>query len=98
MFKNSLWAVMLNNSIAIICWAALAVIFNKWWIALFGMLFLSSYEKKLLHRRFCDNCGKTSEYAPTAEEAINKAKAAGWLHVATGNKDYCPSCRSKFEE
>ena len=37
-----LWSVALKNSIAIICWALLAVHFDKWWIALFGALFLTS--------------------------------------------------------
>ena len=37
-----LWGVALKNSIAIICWALLAVHFDKWWIALFGALFLTS--------------------------------------------------------
>ena len=39
-----LWAVALKNSIAIICWALLAYYFDKWWIALFGALFLTSVE------------------------------------------------------
>ena len=34
-------AVVLKNSIAIICWCALAWHFDRWWIALFGALFLT---------------------------------------------------------
>ena len=40
--NNLLWSVALKNSIAIICWTLLAVHFDKWWIALFGALFLTS--------------------------------------------------------
>ncbi len=93
MGKNTIGAVMLKNSICVICWAALAVIFNKWWIALFALLFLTSYETVHRHFRECDGCGKRSESANSHNEALDKAKAAGWLHVVDGNKDYCPECR-----
>lgn len=39
---KELWSVALKNSIAIICWTFLAWHFDKWWIALFGVLFLTS--------------------------------------------------------
>lgn len=32
---------MLKNSIALICWTVLAVIFRHWWIALFSLLFMA---------------------------------------------------------
>lgn len=38
------WAI--KNSICIICWVILAIVFNKWWIALFAILFLSSIQWK----------------------------------------------------
>lgn len=38
------WAVSLKNSVAIICWTLLAWHFEKWWIALFAAMFLSSVE------------------------------------------------------
>ena len=41
MSKDVLWAWAIKNSIAVLAWVALAVIFNKWWIALFGLLFMS---------------------------------------------------------
>lgn len=39
--KSAYWAWAIKNSICIICWIVLAIIFNKWWIALFAALFLS---------------------------------------------------------
>lgn len=30
------WAI--KNSVCMICWTALAIIFGKWWIALFAVL------------------------------------------------------------
>lgn len=43
--NNILWSVALKNSIAIICWTFLAWNFDKWWIALFGALFLTSVSR-----------------------------------------------------
>jgi hypothetical protein len=40
------WAWAIKNSICVICWTVLAVVFNKWWIALFGVLFLSDLKTK----------------------------------------------------
>ena len=42
--EKILWSVAMKNSIAIICWTFLAWHFGKWWIALFGALFLSGFE------------------------------------------------------
>ena len=42
MNKHIWWAWALKNSISIVCWTILAIYFNKWWIALFAALFLSS--------------------------------------------------------
>lgn len=42
MIKHIWWAWALKNSISIVCWTILAIYFNKWWIALFAALFLSS--------------------------------------------------------
>lgn len=39
-----IWSIALKNSIAIICWTYLACYFGKWWIALFGVFFLTSVE------------------------------------------------------
>lgn len=37
-------AAALINSVAIISFTVLAVVFNKWWIALFGLLFFCTTE------------------------------------------------------
>ena len=44
--KHIWWAWALKNSVAIACWTILAIYFNKWWIALFAALFLSSVSTK----------------------------------------------------
>jgi hypothetical protein len=95
MSKNTLWAVMIKNSIRVICWVVLAIIFSRWWIALFALLFMTSYETKHRYFRYCDKCGKRGPYAETYNDALDKAKAAGWLHISEGNKDYCPGCQHK---
>lgn len=87
MNKNLIWAWAIKNSIAILAWVALAIVFNKWWIALFGLLFLSSL-KTTSPYRICDGCGKRAPYTNAAN-----AKEAGWLHIVKGNLDYCPDCR-----
>lgn len=48
MDKNIMWAWAVKNSICVICWTVLAIHFDKWWIALFSVLFLSSlkYQKE----------------------------------------------------
>lgn len=93
MDKNSVWAWAIKNSICVICWVALAIVFNKWWIALFGLLFMSSLTTQSKTFRICDKCGKHSPYANSVNEALEKAKKAGW--VQDGNKDYCPDCQRK---
>lgn len=95
MNKSLIWAWAIKNGIAIICWAALAIAFDKWWIALFAVLFLSDLQTKHKSYRVCDNCGKHSPYADSYNEALENAQQAGWLHVAEGNKDYCPDCRKE---
>lgn len=37
------WCI--KNSIAMICFTVLAIIFDHWWVALFGALFLSDYKE-----------------------------------------------------
>ena len=84
------WAV--KNIICVVCWTVLAIVFNKWWIALFGLLFMTSIKQQLQYYRICDKCGKHSPYANGYNEALDAAKAEGWVHYAEGNKDYCPEC------
>lgn len=95
MNKNGLWAWAIKNSISVICWVVLAIVFNKWWVALFGLLFVSGFTTEVKHRYFrvCDKCGKRSPYADNYNEALDKAKESGWIHYADGNKDYCPDCQ-----
>ena len=84
------------NILVLGIFSALAFGFNHWWIVLFSILFISFPTTLLIRRRKCDGCGKYSEHASSAEEAIAKAKAAGWLHIPEGDLDYCPECRKKF--
>ena len=49
MKKNLEWVWAIKNSVCVICWTVLAIVFDRWWIALFAILFLSSlktYYKK----------------------------------------------------
>jgi len=95
MNKNIIWAWVIKNSIVILAWTVLAIAFNKWWIALFAILFVNGLETKYKSYRVCDRCGKQSPYADSHNEALEKAKEAGWLHIVEGNKDYCPDCRKE---
>lgn len=91
MNRDILWAWAIKNSIVILAWAALAVVFDKWWIALFAILFMNGLQTRYKSYRICDKCGKHSPYADSYNEALEKAKEAGW--VVDGNKDYCPECQ-----
>lgn len=95
MNKHAYWAWAIKNSISIICFTVLAITFNKWWIALFAALFLSTLETVPHYRRICDGCGEYSPSATTYEEALKKAKEAGWIHYEGSNTDYCPKCRKE---
>lgn len=91
--NNRMWyAVLAKNAVCVICWTILAVYFNKWWIALFAAFFLSGVQTAYKTYRICDGCGKHSPYADSRNEALDKAKEAGWIHLVDGNKDYCPKC------
>ena len=95
MNKSAWWAWAVRNSICIICWTALAIIFNKWWIALFAGLFINSLQTGVTggYYQICDKCGRHSPYAVTRNEAISKAEELGWIHSVVDNKDYCPNCQ-----
>lgn len=101
MNKNVLWVCLINNSICTICWVALAIIFNKWWLALFSILFLifpqANTQANKRYYRICDKCGKHSEYAASYNEALDEAKKAGWVHNVEMDKDYCPECKGVIE-
>jgi hypothetical protein len=96
MDKNVIWAWAIKNSIAMLAWTALAIVFNKWWIALFALLFMSGLKTGYKSYRVCDKCGKYSPYADSYNDALSKAIEAGWVHVADGNRDYCPDCANKL--
>lgn len=97
MNKNTIWACAINNMISVSCFTVLAVMFDRWWIVLFALLFFT-IPKSTAERyyRICDGCGKHSPYADSYNEALEKAKAAGWVHQVDCNKDYCPSCQMEF--
>ena len=44
--KHIWWAWAVKNSVCMICWTVLAIAFDRWWIALVGVLTLSSLTKK----------------------------------------------------
>ena len=46
MNKHMWWAWAIKGSVNLICWTALAIFFNKWWIALFAALFASKVSSK----------------------------------------------------
>lgn len=91
MDKNTVLAWAVKNSVCVICWSVIAIFFGKWWIALFGVLFMSDI-KTGGTCRICDSCGKRSPIASTQEEALEKAKDAGWTHIDSNNTDYCNDC------
>lgn len=93
MNKHIVWAWAIKNSLSTLGWIALAILFGKWWIALFGLLFISDMQTKVKGAyRICDRCGESSPVAETRKEAINKARAKGWLCLEEEEKDYCPDC------
>lgn len=85
--------ITITNCIALIAWATLAIVFNKWWIAFFAILFMG----RRRYYRFCDNCGKHSPYANSKEEALAKAKGDGWIHNADDDTDICPRCQKDID-
>lgn len=46
MNKHMWWAWAFKASVNIICWTILAIHFDKWWIALFAVLFSTSISTK----------------------------------------------------
>lgn len=98
--KSDVLAYVVNNIICVVCFSTLAILFDKWWIALFAFLFFalpSKYVKK--YYRVCDECGKYSPYADSYNEAIDKATKAGWVRWKENDEweDYCPECQSKWK-
>ncbi len=47
MKRNAIWwSVAMENAICVMCFTALAIIFNKWWIVLFSILHATSVKVK----------------------------------------------------
>ena len=44
--KTIYWTVLIENSIIMICWTALAIFFGKWWIALFAVVCFSEIKTR----------------------------------------------------
>lgn len=44
--SKGLIAVCVKNMVDVVCFTALAIVFEKWWIVLFSMLLMTSYERK----------------------------------------------------
>ena len=94
MNKNIYWAWAIKNSVCVICWTALAIVFNAWGIALFSLLFMSDLKTiPIKYYRVCDNCGTHSDYSDSPKEALEKAIKSGWIHCSETNTDYCPDCQ-----
>lgn len=95
MDKSLIWALAVKNSCAIFAWATLAVVFNRWWLALFALLFMDYFTIKRKYYRICDGCGKHSPYANSFNEALMLAKESGWKHYEAANTDYCIDCQKE---
>ena len=96
MNKHAYWAWAIKNSTVMICFTVLSLTFNKWWIVLFALLFLSDVKANTAYHRICDECGAQSPNAETPEAALKLAKESGWKHYETTNEDYCPTCQIKW--
>ena len=96
MNNKSIIAIVVHNTLSLAMWLGLAVYFNHWWIALFSILFITFPTTVHKYFRTCDSCGKRSEYADSHEEALQKAKEAGWTHIISNDTDYCPKCATKL--
>ena len=88
-------AIVIKNCICTLAWIALAVHFDRWWIALFGLLCVTTTETKRMYYRVCDVCGKHGPAADEQNKAIKLALDAGWVRWNNGDKvvDYCPDCK-----
>lgn len=92
--KSTIWQWVTAEAVVLICWTVLAVVFHKWWIALFAALFTPSI--KWRGDTYCDNCGKRIYHSDLSrrEEDLRKA---GWVTVLGKDgkpKDFCPDCHS----
>lgn len=90
--------VCLKNAVVMICWTVLAIIFGRWWIALFAALFMVSIKNQQGIRIRCDLCGVCGPTCEDADKARLMAQKSGWLCIIEDDthKDYCPNCRAKY--
>lgn len=96
MHKNIFWPVVFKNCISLLAFAILAVKFDKWWIVLFAILFMTSVVRVHKHYKICDRCGEHGPYAESHNEAIDEAKKVGWIRIKNDNgewEDICPECQ-----
>lgn len=87
---------MLKNAVIMICWTVLAIIFNKWWLALFAALMMTYIKDNgKTYFRTCNKCGKHGPYAKSEDEANHRALDAGWWIRTIDGKwdDRCPDCQ-----
>ncbi len=43
---NEIKWLILKNIIVIICFTILAIVFNKWWVVFFSIVFMTTFESK----------------------------------------------------
>ena len=90
------WA--LTQVIILIAFTVLSIIFQKWWIILFALLF-TSYVKteEKTTARTCDKCG-TFIYFKT-DNQTKEYEEAGWKRMKENGVfiDVCPNCLRKEE-
>ena len=43
------WCI--KNSVVLICFTVLVIVFEHWWIVLFGLLFMSNYKETPVNRK-----------------------------------------------
>lgn len=96
---HSIWAWAVKNITCVSLWVLLAVRFEKWWIALFSILFLSDLKARPEYRFICDKCGAHSPTGKTYDEAEQLRKEAGWERRKRGGiwEDICPDCQKQEE-
>lgn len=97
MNKHTIWAWVFYHVVNLICWALLAVVFGRWWIALFAVLFLGTLRNGDRYF-YCDICGACSPAASTLDKAEKKRVEAGWIRRKTENgmEDICPACQKRI--
>lgn len=101
--KNGLIGILLYDIVVVIAFVTLAILVSRWWVALFGILFLMTPCISAKYFRICDNCGKHSSSAKTYNDAIDQALLEGWTRRPKANaegsdkfEDFCPECSRKL--